>query len=303
MMSLYKVIMAVIVMLAMSGGVQANPAYQICTAGGRQLEATELAELVKDYDVIVFGEYHDNAVLHKLEAEMLINAFAKQRKLAVSLEMFERDVQNQLDDYLAGKITEEEFLANSRPWKNYREDYRPLVQFAKNHSLPVLAANIPRPLAAQYAKEGSLATIADNMKVYLPKFHLTLDGAYREKFIEYMTKSPDTGKMPGTADKAAAYYKAQCLKDDTMAESIAQFQQAHADYKIIHFQGDFHSRYRLGVVEKLQMLNPELAIAVITPVYVEEFGDVPGLAAKYKDDGDIIIFVQQPVKKVNKQGP
>jgi len=52
---------------------------------------------------------------------------------------------------------------------------------------------------------------------------------------------------------------------------------------------DFHSRYRLGVVEKLQMLNPELAIAVITPVYVEEFGVVPGLAAKYKDDGDIII--------------
>lgn len=296
-MSLYKVFMAVIVMLAMSSGVQASPAYQIYTADGRQLEAKELAELVKDYDVIVFGEYHDNDVLHRLEAEMLINAFTKHRKLAVSLEMFERDVQNQLDDYLAGEITEEEFLANSRPWKNYREDYRSLVQFAKKHSLPVLAANIPRPLAAQYAKEGSLAAIADDMKNYLPKVHLMFDGPYKDKFIDYMTNSPDTGKMPGAAEKAAAYYKAQCLKDDTMAESIAQFRQAHAHYKIIHFQGDFHSRYRLGVVEKLQVLNPELAIAVITPVYVENFGDVPGLAATYKDDGDIIIFVQQPAKK------
>ena len=90
-----------------------------------------------------------------------------------------------------------------------------------------------------------------------------------------------------------AFYRAQCLKDDTMAESILDHHRRYPDRKIIHYQGDFHSRYRLGVVEKLQALAPELKILVITPVYVDDFQRLSEKARTFQADGDIVVFVQQ----------
>lgn len=293
-MSIIKYIVAVILLLTMPNAVQAAQAdYRIYTAAGEETTVEAMAGLIQQYDVLVFGEYHDNAVLHALELELLQRTFAHQPGLAVSLEMFERDVQGHLDDYLAGQITEQEFLAKSRPWNNYQEAYRPLVAFAGVNSLPVIAANIPRTLAAQYAKTGSLTQIAPEMTGYLPQLHLTPDGEYRERFFAQMTEMGKTGTMPVSPDKLENYYRAQCLKDDTMAESIANYRQAHPEYKIIHYQGDFHSKWRLGVVEKLQLLQPDLRIAVITPVYLEDSADIPDLLKQHQQAGDWIVFVRR----------
>lgn len=291
MASLYKTLAALLLFLAMTGGVQAGPAYRLYTAAGRPVTVGEAAGLLGRYDVLVFGEYHDNAVLHRLELALLTELYARQPKLAVSLEMFEQDAQSQLDAYLAGRITEQEFLAKSRPWKNYREAYRPLVEFARARSLPVLAANIPRPLAAQYAREGSLDKVAAEMAVYLPAVHSAPPGKYRQKFMAYMTDSANSARMPVDRNRLENYYRAQCLKDDAMAEKIARYNRLRPDYKIVHYQGDFHSRGRLGVVEKLQLLAPALKVAVVAPVYVENLADAPDCLEEQQDAGDILVFL------------
>ncbi|QDR78992.1 ChaN family lipoprotein [Sporomusa termitida] len=284
-------------LLAGANGAHAGQAAcQIYTAGGQQVTGEALAALINHYDVLAFGEYHDDAVLHALELELLQQAFKKQPQLAISLEMFERDVQEYLDEYLSGRITEQEFLARSRPWKNYQEAYRPLVEFAGVNSLPVIAANIPRALAAQYAQTGSLADVPAAAGRYLPQVHLAPAGEYRQRFMAYMTEAATRARMPVAPDKLDNYYKAQCLKDDTMAESIVNFLQLHPDFKIIHYQGDFHSRGRLGVVEKLQLLNPALKVAVITPVYTTNREELPELLVQYRNAGDILVFLDRDSK-------
>jgi len=294
MMRLVTVLAAMLLLPAMAGGAQAPaPDYRLYTAGGSPVTAAALAELAGAYDVVIFGEYHDNAVLHQAELELLANMFAIRPKLAVSLEMIERDVQGQLDAYLAGRIGEQEFLAKTRPWKNYQAAYRPLVEFARLHSLPVLAANIPRPLAAHYAKQGSLSGIPPELAGYLPKVHFAPEGEYRRKFMEHMSGGEIAGKMPVSSDKLESYYRAQCLKDDTMAESISSYHELQPEYAIIHYQGDFHSRQRLGVVEKLRLLNPALKVMVIAPVYVSDFADWESTLNKHQADGDILIFVKE----------
>jgi uncharacterized iron-regulated protein len=70
--------------------------------------------------------------------------YGASRKAVLSLEMFERDVQTVINEYLKNQITETHFLAASRPWANYKTDYRPLVEFAKEKNLEVVAANAPR---------------------------------------------------------------------------------------------------------------------------------------------------------------
>lgn len=261
---------------------------------GKYLSMNNLTRTSKDYDVVVFGEYHDNPVLHCLEKELLTAVYEQYPNVAVSLEMFERDTQQILNAYLAGRVSEEAFLEQSRPWPNYRSDYRPLVEFAKTEELPVLAANIPRSIAAQYARSGTLASVEEPMRQYLPRIHSAPDGEYRQRFFGQMQAMSDKhSAMPVTEKQMEAFYRAQCLKDDTMAESILDYHRRYPDRKIIHYQGDFHSRYRLGVVEKLQVLAPELKILVITPVYVDDFQRLSEKARSLQADGDIVVFVQQ----------
>jgi uncharacterized iron-regulated protein len=264
------------------------------TVSGRSISLRELGKRVSSHDILIFGEYHDSGPLHRLETAVLSAGHARSPQLAVSLEMFERDVQAELDGYLAGEIAEPALLERARPWKNYGSDYRPIVEFAKARGLPVLAANIPRAVATQYARQGSLDGVHETLRQYLPKVHRAPDGEYKRRFFAQM-QGMNAGKsgMKVAPEQLQAFYQAQCLKDDTMAESIAMYHQRYPGRKIIHYQGDFHSRYRLGVVEKLQALAPALRILVITPVYVDEFDDLPGRARSLQADGDIVVFVKR----------
>ncbi|SFM11932.1 ChaN family lipoprotein [Pelosinus propionicus] len=269
---------------------EANAAAYQCyeTRSGKAMSIDDISHLARDYNVVIFGEYHDNQALHRLEEELLRVVYAQHSKLTISLEMFERDVQQPLNNYLTGDINETTFLAQSRPWASYQSDYRPLVEFAKKKRLQVLAANIPRPMAAHYAKQGSMEEADEEMRQYLPAVHLTPDGEYKQRFFAQMQSIKAMPK-----EQMEAFYRAQCLKDDTMAESIVEYHRLYPDRKIIHYQGDFHSRYRLGVIEKVQALEPGLKILVITPVLVDDFGDEAAKARNLQADGDIVVFVKK----------
>ncbi len=226
------------------------------------------------YDVIFFGEYHDNEVLHKLEAELLKALYEKDPKLAVSMEMFERDVQGVLDRYLEASVTEDEFLENSRPWPNYASDYRPIIEFARENQLRVIAANVPRRLAAKISRGGveALESFTDEDETYVASELHAPNDEYKKRFLETMTsgmggEAHAMGKM-----NLENLYAAQCMKDDTMAESIAVFIQENPGMRIIHFNGDFHSRGRLGTVARLSTREPNLRIAVISPA-LEPFNE------------------------------
>lgn len=291
-MAMIKVLLLLMLFLTLTNVSYANnSSYQLYQTDGKRLTVGEVAQQAARYDVVVFGEYHDNAVLHQLEYELLQNLVAAKPQVAVSLEMFERDTQPLVDAYLAKTISEAEFLAGARPWPNYQSDYRPLVELAKQQSLPVLAANIPRPIAADYAKTGSLAELTAEQQSYLPRIHRPDPGRYQQKFFGYM--SGQDGRMRLSPDKIMNYYQAQCLKDDAMAESIADHLTSKPQQLVIHYQGDFHSRERLGVVEKLQLLQPNLKILVIAPVYVSDFNQPMSNLTEHRSAGDVIVLVKQ----------
>ena len=108
-------------------------------------------------DIVFVGEQHDDPNTHRLEAAILDGLRRRGVTVTLSLEMFERDTQADVDSYLAGKVSEEEFLKTSRPWPRYATDYRPLVELAKAQGWPVVASNVPRRLASSVAKTGLTA--------------------------------------------------------------------------------------------------------------------------------------------------
>lgn len=249
---------------------------------GKNLTSAQLASKLQKYDVVFFGEYHDQSEIHQYELELLEAMYkAKGEKLALYMEMFEADNQSKLNNFLADTLSEENFLDASRPWPNYRTDYAPLVNFAKEKKMPVIAANVPRFLAAHVAKNNaSTEGVEAQYQQWLPKHTYAPEGAYKDKFYAQMSSPAAPMKMP--PQRLAAVYAAQCLKDDKMAESIAAFADAHQNMQILHINGCFHSDAHLGTAQKLEALRPELKVAVITPLERKQKGEKPA--------GDFVVW-------------
>src|SRR4029078_4878836 len=111
-----------------------------------------LAHLARAERVFV-GEQHDDANTHRLELAIVEGLTRRGVSVVVALEMFERDVHRKAEAPAAGRITEEQFLKDSRPWPRYASDYRPLIEFARAHHLPIVASNVPPRSAPHGANE------------------------------------------------------------------------------------------------------------------------------------------------------
>ena len=278
----------VILIIIMNLAILSAEEYRIVDSRtGKTLSLQQMANELKKYDLIFFGEDHDNATLHKLERE-LVPLLDTKRELILSLEMFERDVQSDLDAYIEGWLTEDEFLAKSRPWSNYKDDYRPLIEYAKQKKLTVIAANIPRSIAGKMARTGPdfTDTLPEEDKKWLPNKISYPDDSYKKAFLETLENmhSPMMNNNPDWL------YQAQCLKDETMAESIVNALKIKPKARVLHFNGDFHSRYFSGTVSRVQELLPKKKIAVISPSYSENW-QTANLTAEEKNAGTYIIFL------------
>lgn len=264
---------------------EAPPGLLAIQAADRPLTWEAAVAELAAFDVVFLGELHDDAATHRLEA-MLLEAMvrASDKPLALSLEMFERDVQGVLDDYLQGRIPEAEFLAKSRPWPNYARDYRPLVEFAKTHGLPVIAANVPRRLASRVAKEGlqALDALPPAERLLAARTVDVPEGRLLERFRASMAAHPGL-----TEDALMGMFQAQCLKDATMAESIARALEA-GSRRVLHVNGAFHSDEGLGVPAQLLARWPRVRLRVTTALPVD---DEAGVAAAKASRAAEIVFV------------
>jgi uncharacterized iron-regulated protein len=215
-------------------------------------------DMFLNYQVIFIGEEHGSRMSHEAEFLTLKGLSKRDSKLVLALEMFERDVQETLDDYLAGEISEKTFLKQSRPWPNYKNDYRPLIEWAKERKIPVIAANIPRRAASAVSRANRISPkVMGEDRAYLPKtMHLKSKEYYR-RFVSSMAEMPHFTPMKGM--EADGLFKAQVLKDAVMASSLEPF----LDRRVLFCCGHFHSDYHLGIPYQLKKNHPNLKIAVV----------------------------------------
>ena len=240
-----------------------------------------LAELSR-VDVVFVGEQHDDPNTHRLEAAILQGLLRRDTSATVSLEMFERDVQSLVDGYLAGTISEEEFLEQSRPWPRYATDYRPLVEIARANGWPVIASNVPRKYASAVAKGGlaALDALPPAERALIARDIQCPFDSYFDRFAETMNSHPMPGTEKQTVEERRVmnerYYFAQCVKDETMAESIvAELERpGRRPGPIIHYNGAFHSDFGAGAAERVRRRLPGRRVVVTTMLPVSNIDTV-----------------------------
>jgi uncharacterized iron-regulated protein len=256
----------------------------------------QAADTLAGFDVVFYGESHDHAGVHLEQMKLLRELYQRDPRWVLSLEQFERDVQAVVDDYLAGRLGEATLIDRGRAWNNYATSYRPLVLFAKEHHLPVVAAEAPGWAISCIGQWGPdiLGQFTPLERAWVAADLHVMPGAYRDKYLKFLGTSPVHGggaaSTPEAAAKAERSFSAQAARDDTMAESIAGALQRHPGYKVLHLTGSFHSSEFLGTVERLRQRDPQLKIAVIDPVQVENPG-APGFAADTVSGGTVLQLI------------
>ena len=274
--------------------------YRVYDAQGNSATIDKIIDAVGRADVVFLGENHDDATAHYLQSEIFrktFESYGKNRKVALSMEMFERDVQIVLNEYLKDLITEKKFLDDSRPWNNYKNDYRPLVEYAKQNQLDVIAANAPRRYVNMVSRNGreALNQLSPEAKKWLaPLPYAKSSDAYAKKFTDLM------GGMPGNTQTVSKILESQTLWDTTMAFSIAEYLKSNKNALIVHLNGSFHTESRLGTAEQLLKFNPKLKILVITMKSENDFNNFDKV--KHSNLGDFVILTDAKVPRSFKSG-
>ena len=279
------------------------------TAIGKEVTLKEIAAEMASHDVLFFGEEHNDSVTHYLQARMLEEMHKMYgSRLALSMEMFERDVQVVMDEYLAGRIREKHFTKDARVWSNYR-DYKPMVEFCKSNGLEVVCANAASRYTNLAGREGqkALENLPKSSKVnFAPLPYMEATGGYYNKLMEFMH-----GPAPSSTDSAVVQVPvatmggfnliaAQSLWDATMAWSIAEYtkRKANKKKKVLQLNGRFHSDNRYAIVTQLAHYAPKLKSLVISSVSDDSFPTIDW--TQYKDLGDYVIVTDPKVPKTFK---
>lgn len=253
-------------------------AYVIYNAKGKKVSYEKMLKSLSKNDVILFGELHNNPISHWLQYELTTDLNAS-NQLILGAEMLEADNQEILNDYLADKINAKEMDSLARLWPNYKTDYAPLVNIAKDKNLPFIATNIPRRFANYVYKNGfeALDTLSLKEKEWVAPLPIEFDSELPTyKSILLMMGDHGTPEL----------VMAQATKDATMAHFIIN--NYEQDHIFIHYNGAFHSDSYEGILWYLKKQRDDLVYGTISTVSQD---NVNSLLEENKQKADFIICV------------
>jgi len=263
---------------------QNKVAYQLFDAKGKKTTYKKLLKKSEKSELILFGEYHDNPISHWLELA-LTKDLHKKKNIILGAEMFEKDNQYQLNQYVKAEIDQKAMDTLTRLWNNYKTDYKPIVDFAKTNQLDFIATNIPRRYASMVYRNGleALDSLPDNEKKWIAPLPIKYDASlsqYQKMFEMAQGHAGDN------------FPKAQAIKDATMGNSIIDNLKENTVF--IHYNGSFHSDFFQGIYWYVIQERPNLKIITIATVTQE---DLSKLEEEHIGRADFILVVDNDMTK------
>jgi uncharacterized iron-regulated protein len=199
--------------------------------------------------VVFIGEQHARYDHHLSQLEIIRRLHALHPQLTIGMEMFQQPFQRYLDEYVAGNIDEQAMLRATEYYRRWRMDYRhyaPILRYAREHRLAVIALNVPTELTHKVAHAG-LDGLNDEDRQQLPADIAPADEAYRQRLKEVFDHHPN--------DKEHSFehfLEAQLLWDEGMAERAAAYLEEHPDHHLVVIAGNQHLAWGSAIPQRLQ---------------------------------------------------
>lgn len=231
---------------------------------GRPVSMNSWIKGLAAYDIIYLGEEHHNRYHIDAALTVLRSLMEQGRRPVLAAEMFGWDGQPALNHYLDSKTANrDEFLASvlwKQNWGGAFEDYEPLVQFAKDHQLPLLAMNPPKTFIRQVVSQGlvQIKEQAEWRQWGMERETIVDDGAYRSRI---MTQLQDC-HGGGAPEDYQTMYEASMVRDEAMAKTLAaalthitrENNSVHGP--VLSYTGGGHVQYGLPVPNRVARRVP-----------------------------------------------
>jgi uncharacterized iron-regulated protein len=212
---------------------------------GTLVSMAQMLDVAGDSRIVYVGETHDNPASHRLELQVLQGLAERHpARLALGMEMFTHSQQPILDEWVAGTLDEKSFLKKSRWFVNWDMDfayYRDLLNFVRDHSIPLIALNADKKLVDAVQSKLPEQLSVDE-RAGLPQ--MDQDDPYlRAMATEILGVSSHAGMY------LDGFLRAQILRDETMAESVAAYLKspAGADKHLLVLAGGNHVTHGVGI--------------------------------------------------------
>ncbi len=265
-----------------------KPAYRLFDSNGKEVGYNEMMKDISEADVVFIGEIHNDPVAHWMEYE-ITGDLSEIRKgdLVMGAEMFERDNQLLIDEYLGGLYESDKFEAEVKLWNNYKTDYKPLLDLAREKGIRFIATNIPRRYASMVSRKGLevLDSLSDEAKEYIAPLPILYDPTVK-CYSDMLSMEGMPGHMSDNIPKA------QAVKDATMSYSILQnYDEGNI---FVHYNGSYHSSNFEGIVWYLKQSRDDL---VIKTIEIVEQDDIDKLESDNLGVANYVIAVPASMTK------
>jgi uncharacterized iron-regulated protein len=207
---------------------------------------------VAQRDIIYIGEFHDVFSHHAVQLDIIRGVHGQSEKMAIGMEMFQRPFQKTLDDYIAGRIEEREFLRETEYFKRWRFDYnlyKPILDYARRHAIPVVALNMEREIIDQVSDDGIDSLSPDDLG-RIPEGMDFSDMEYRERIMDVFRHHRDWKEK-----NFDYFYQSQILWDETMSLSIDGYLRENPGHKIVVIAGQGHLEFGSGIPKRTLRRN------------------------------------------------
>jgi uncharacterized iron-regulated protein len=212
----------------------------------RFLTFGEMLDRLMEYDLICIGETHDSEPVHRVQLQVIKALFARDERLGVGMEMFQRPYQKVLDRYGRGETTEEEFLKQSdyrKRWGFPWMLYRPIIDFCRNNHIPLAALNVPGELRKRLSEVGYAKLTKDERLQLGPiDFHSKEHRAY---WYERLAKMHGEKKV--SEEQKERGYQVMTAWDEFMGASAAAFQKERGVRRLVILAGSGHIDRGFGI--------------------------------------------------------
>lgn len=199
--------------------------------------------------VVLIGEKHNEYSHHKFQLEVIKKFYEFFGKdLVIGLEMVQKPFQKFLDEFIAGKLKEEELLKKIEYYDRWGFDYRlyrEIFLFAREKKIRLLALDLPQELVKKVSKEG-LITLTEEEKKNLPEMDLN-----QPLYIEFLKRVYQNHNF-GNDTNFDYFVQAQILRDEAMADEIAYFLKRNPQSKLIGLVGKGHLYNNYGIPSALK---------------------------------------------------
>jgi uncharacterized iron-regulated protein len=213
------------------------------------LSLDKLAAQLAGKRVVFVGETHDRYDHHLNQLEIIRRLHHSDPSIAIGVEYFQQPFQTQVDDYIAGRTAETEFLRATQYFQRWGYDYRlyaPIFRFARDQHIPVRALNVPSDVVSTVAKVG-IAGLSAAQRAYLPKEIPPADEGYKTRLRQAFEGHKDT--KPGAFEH---FVEAQLTWDEGMAQSAASYLIANPDRRMVILAGSGHLMFGSGIPQRLE---------------------------------------------------